>query len=116
MSSASKKPAPGSSGPSKQATGAAPTAPGALDTFKFKHPPEEADALALDLIPASIMADFGDANWKTRLAALDEMSAWLDDDVVDIDAEVVVRFMAKKGWSEKNFQVRAHHLVHRFPF
>jgi hypothetical protein len=27
--------------------------------------------------------------------------------VQEVDAEVVVRALAKKGWSEKNFQVRA---------
>lgn len=52
------------------------------------------------------MTDLADANWKTRLAALDEMNAWLDGVVTDVDSEVVVRCLAKKGWAEKNFQVR----------
>jgi cytoskeleton-associated protein 5 len=52
------------------------------------------------------MTDLSDANWKTRLAALEEMSMWLEKEVEALDAEVVVRALAKKGWGEKNFQVR----------
>ena len=52
-----------------------------------------------------MMTDLADANWKTRLAALDEMTTWVDSEVEGLDAEVVVRALAKKGWAEKNFQV-----------
>ncbi|KAG7452548.1 microtubule associated protein [Guyanagaster necrorhizus] len=89
----------------KSAKPQAPSAPGALDTFKFKHTPEDAEALAADAIPSSLLSNLSDANWKTRLAALDEMSTWLDGVINDLDAEVLVRALAKKGWSEKNFQV-----------
>lgn len=51
------------------------------------------------------MTDLGDANWKTRLAALEEMTGWIEQEIQNIDAEVVVRALAKKGWNEKNFQV-----------
>ncbi|KAF9053641.1 ARM repeat-containing protein, partial [Hymenopellis radicata] len=97
-------PAAVSSKPSKPA---APSAPGALDTFKYKHTPEDAEALAADLIPSSILTDFADANWKTRIAALDELAPWVDGVIDELDAEVLVRALAKKGWSEKNFQVSA---------
>ncbi|KAJ4487992.1 microtubule associated protein [Lentinula aciculospora] len=100
---APKKPLPASS--NKPAKPTAPAAPGALDTFKYKHTPEDAEALAADLIPASILTDLGDANWKARLAAIDEMSAWLDGVIADVDSEVIIRSLAKKGWAEKNFQV-----------
>jgi len=73
---------------------------------KYKHTPEDADALAADLIPSNLSADLGNANWKTRLAAVEEMTTWLESVVEQVDAEVVVRFIAKKGWNEKNFQVR----------
>lgn len=89
---------------SKPSKGAAPPAPGALDTFKYKHTPEDAEALAADLIPSNIMTDLGDANWKTRLAALEEMTGWVEGAVEELDAEVIVRALAKKGWTEKNFQ------------
>ncbi|KAI9566458.1 armadillo-type protein [Boletus coccyginus] len=84
-----------------------PAAPGALDTFKYKHTPDDAEALAASLIPEPVMEGLGDANWKTRLAACEEMTTWLDGVVQDVDAEVVVRAIAKKGWTEKNFQVSA---------
>ncbi|KAJ3826276.1 microtubule associated protein [Lentinula raphanica] len=92
---------------SKPAKSAAPAAPGALDTFKYRHTPEDAETLAADLIPATILTDLGDANWKTRLAALDEMSTWLDSVIEEVDSEVIIRSLAKKGWAEKNFQVSA---------
>jgi cytoskeleton-associated protein 5 len=35
------------------------------------------------------------------------MTAWLEGGIVDsVESELVVRFLAKKGWSDKNFQVR----------
>jgi cytoskeleton-associated protein 5 len=67
--------------------------------------PEEAEELAASLIPPHIMTDLGDANWKTRLAALEEMGEWVNGVIEEVDAEVVVRLLAKKGWAEKNFQV-----------
>lgn len=78
----------------------------ATDTFKFRFTPEDAEERIVDLIPAQIREGLGDANWKTRLAALDEMIAWLEDGIVEeVESELVVRFLAKKGWNEKNFQV-----------
>jgi cytoskeleton-associated protein 5 len=92
---------------SKPAKGGAPAQQDALDTFKYKHTPEDAEALASELIPANFIIDLGDANWKTRLAALEEMTTWVEDIVEGLDAEVVVRALGKKGWGEKNFQVSA---------
>ncbi|KAF8654073.1 hypothetical protein AX16_003606 [Volvariella volvacea WC 439] len=99
-----KKPLAGTAPPTKSKSAAA-APPGTLDTFKYKHTPEDAEALAADLIPSSIISDFGDSNWKTRLAALEEMTTWLEGVVETVEAEVIVRALAKKGWSEKNFQV-----------
>ncbi|KAG1905687.1 armadillo-type protein [Suillus fuscotomentosus] len=91
----------------KPSKSAAPAAPGTLDGFKYKHTPEDAEGLAAELIPAAIMEGLGDANWKARLAACEEMQTWIEGVVEDVDAEVVIRAIAKKGWSEKNFQVSA---------
>ena len=74
-----------------------------LDSFKYKHTAEDAENLALELIPAKIAADFIDSNWKTRLAALEEMASWVEQEVEHLDAEIIVRFVAKKGWTEKKF-------------
>jgi cytoskeleton-associated protein 5 len=76
-----------------------------LDAFKYKHTPEDAEAKAADLIPSQIMTDLGDSNWKTRLAALEEMVNWIEGQVDTLDAEVIIRAVAKKGWADKNFQV-----------
>ena len=92
---------------SKPAKGGVPASPGALDTFKYKHTPEDAEALAMELIPSNFITDLGDSNWKTRLAALEEMTTWVESVVEELDAEVVVRALGKKGWGEKNFQVSA---------
>ncbi|KAL0071435.1 hypothetical protein AAF712_001292 [Marasmius tenuissimus] len=100
-------PAAAAAAAAKPSKAAPPAAPGALDTFKYRHTPEDADGLAADLIPSNILTDLGDANWKTRLAALDEMNTWLEGVVEGVDAEVVIRALAKKGWAEKNFQVSA---------
>ncbi|KAF8582676.1 microtubule associated protein [Ramaria rubella] len=107
---AAKKPAPTSASTAAKPSSSKPTAPappGALDTFKYRHTPEDAEALAADLIPGDVATDFGDANWKVRLAALEAMREWLEGVVGEVDCEVVVRFIARKGWNEKNFQVSA---------
>ena len=91
--------------PSKPSKSNASAGPGTLDTFKYKHTPEDAENIAAEILPSSILADLSDANWKTRLASLDEMSSWLETVLETLDAEVVVRALAKKGWGEKNFQV-----------
>ncbi|KAH8117420.1 microtubule associated protein [Phellopilus nigrolimitatus] len=90
---------------SKPSKSAAPVASGALDTFKFKHNPEDAEALATELIPTQIATDFADTNWKVRLAALEEMTTWVEGSAEEVDSEVITRFLIKRGSSEKNFQV-----------
>ncbi|CDO70805.1 hypothetical protein BN946_scf184798.g121 [Trametes cinnabarina] len=107
---AARKPAPAAAAAaaaaaSKPAKGTAAPAPGALDTVKFKHTPEDAEALAVEVIPAKFATDLGDPNWKVRLAALEEMTTWIEGAATELDPEVVVRFLAKRGWNEKNFQV-----------
>ena len=92
---------------SSKPTKGGPAPPGALDTVKYKHTPEDAEALAAEVIPSNFITDLGDANWKTRLAALEEMTTWVESMVEELDAEVVVRALGKKGWGEKNFQVSA---------
>ncbi|CAE6421007.1 unnamed protein product, partial [Rhizoctonia solani] len=84
--------------------------PAATDTFKYKFTPEDADARSSELVPAQIQTDLADAQWKARLAALEEMSTWLDGELNGdaIESEVLFRFLGKKpGWNEKNFQVSA---------
>lgn len=56
------------------------------------------------MIPENFAAGLSDANWKIRLATLEEMHGWVEGSVDDMDSEMMVRFLGKKGWSEKNFQ------------
>ncbi|KAG5643475.1 hypothetical protein DXG03_000863 [Asterophora parasitica] len=96
---------PVATAPSKSSKPAPSAGPGALDTFKYKHTPDDAEALATENLPSSIMTDLGDTNWKTRLAALDVLTTWVESEIDTLDAEVLVRTLAKKCWGEKNFQV-----------
>ncbi|KAG8719475.1 Microtubule-associated protein, microtubule dynamics during spindle orientation [Ceratobasidium sp. 394] len=103
-----KKLPPAVAAVSNKAAKAAPAV--ATDTFKYKFTPEDADALAADLVPAQMQADLGDSAWKVRLAALEEMATWLDEQLNGdgLESEVLIRFLGKKpGWAEKNFQVSA---------
>ncbi|KAI0695900.1 ARM repeat-containing protein [Cytidiella melzeri] len=102
-----KKLPPAAAAASKPAKAGAAIPSGTLDSFKYKHTPEDADALAAEIIPEGYAAGLSDSNWKTRLATLEEMSGWVESSAGDLDSEVVVRFLAKKGWNEKNFQVSA---------
>ena len=95
---APKKLPPAAAAASKHAKGGAAPAPGGLDTFKYKHTPEDAEALAAELIPAKFVTELGDSAWKVRLAALEEMTTWVEGCVQDLDSEVVVRFLGKKGF------------------
>jgi cytoskeleton-associated protein 5 len=106
VSLSAKKQPPPAAAALKPAKGGTPASPSALNTFKYKHAPEDAEALAAELIPSNLITDLGDANWKTRLAALEEMTTWVEGIVEELDAEVV-RALGKKGWGEKNFQVSA---------
>ncbi|PPQ78088.1 hypothetical protein CVT25_015622 [Psilocybe cyanescens] len=105
--SAPKKPAPASTTSKSATKPGVQVAAGSLDTVKYKHSPEDAEALAADLLSAQILTDLADANWKTRLAALEELTGWIESEIQTLDAEVVVRALAKKCWNEKNFQVSA---------
>lgn len=102
----SKKVPPAVAAASGKAAKAAP--PASTDTFKYKFTPEDADALAADMVPAQMQTDLADAQWKIRLAALDEVTTWLDGELNGdgLECEVLIRFLGKKpGWGEKNFQV-----------
>ncbi|KAF7322950.1 Microtubule associated protein [Mycena chlorophos] len=98
-----KKAPPAAAG--KPSKGAPAPAAGGLDTFKYKHTPEDAEALAAETIPANILTDLADSKWKTRLTALEEMTTWIEGVIDEVDAEVIVRALGKKGWSDSNFQV-----------
>ena len=104
---AAKKAPPAAAAAAAAASSKGAPAPGALDTFKYKHTPEVAEELAVEMIPSNIANDLADSAWKVRLAAAEEMFSWLDGGEVEtVDSEVLSRFLSKRVWGDKNFQVR----------
>ncbi|KAL8281038.1 hypothetical protein RQP46_006717 [Phenoliferia psychrophenolica] len=100
---AAKKPPPAA--PSGKAPPPSKSAPS--EPLKYKFSQEDAESRAEELLPAAIVAELGDANWKVRLAAIEALHSWLGtDESATVEAEVIVRFLSKKpGWKESNFQV-----------
>nr|XP_019044957.1 microtubule Associated protein [Kwoniella bestiolae CBS 10118]OCF23887.1 microtubule Associated protein [Kwoniella bestiolae CBS 10118] len=102
---AAKPPAAASSskaGPSKTLA----TSPS--EPVKYRYSPEEAAAIASDVIPADYHVKLADGAWKVRLEAAEEMVKWVgeEDGAGKVDCEVMMRFLGKTpGWGEKNFQV-----------
>ncbi|CAG8557067.1 17160_t:CDS:10, partial [Dentiscutata erythropus] len=90
------------SAPSKKGTKAKEEEP-----LKYKFSNEETESRFADMVPEEQTADMGDKNWKLRLAAIENLYNTLNEmDPSNIEAELVVRFLAKKpGWKESNFQV-----------
>lgn len=71
------------------------------------YSPEEIDEMATQLLPAEVITGLVDSNWKTRLAAVTQLSdvvkTW---DSTEVPAQVIVRTLAKKpGFKDTNFQV-----------
>ena len=89
------------SGAPKAAPRTAPKA-AAREETRSRFAPEEADALARDLIPPRIQEQLASPQWKERLEGAQALTAWLDD----ADADVLAHFLAQRpGWRESNFQV-----------
>lgn len=85
----------------------APTA-GATEPVKFRFGQEDAEARAAELVPTHIAEELSNSVWKERLAGMGKFNDWLKLEVVTIESELVVRFLARKpGWKESNFQVMA---------
>lgn len=103
-----KKPAP-----SRPAPAAAPAASSsrASEPLRYKHSQEAAESLidSGDVIPAELVAQLNDSNWKQRLEGMEKLSEWAKLDGRDADSEVVVRYLVgkKPGPKESNFQVRS---------
>ncbi|CAG8507139.1 14043_t:CDS:10, partial [Dentiscutata heterogama] len=77
------------------------------EPLKYKFSNEETESRFAELVPEEQTTEMGDKNWKLRLAAIENLYNTLNEmDPSNIEAELVVRFLAKKpGWKESNFQV-----------
>lgn len=101
--SAAKKPT------AKPAAAAAPPPKAAAvpsEPLRYRMSQEEADLRAPEILPAEIYDGLGNSNWKTRLAAVEGLHAWLEGEGSETEAELIARTLSKKpGWKESNFQV-----------
>ncbi|XP_046898136.1 cytoskeleton-associated protein 5-like isoform X2 [Hypomesus transpacificus] len=68
---------------------------------------EECEELATAVLPASCVQLLGSANWKERLASMEEyLQAVEQMDSSQMPCQALVRMLARKpGWKETNFQV-----------
>ncbi|XP_071559595.1 protein mini spindles-like isoform X2 [Temnothorax nylanderi] len=71
------------------------------------YSPEEIEEMAAQFLPAEVITGLGDGNWKTRLAAVTQLSDTVKTmDSAEVSAQVIVRTLAKKpGFKDTNFQV-----------
>ncbi|XP_020296342.1 protein mini spindles isoform X2 [Pseudomyrmex gracilis] len=88
------------------------------------YSPEEIDEMATQLLPAEVIAGLADSNWKTRLAAVIQLSDVIKTmDTAEVSVQVIVRILAKKpGFKDTNFQVLklrieiVKYLAENYPF
>lgn len=72
------------------------------------YSPEEIEEMAAELLPAEVITGLVDSNWKTRLAAVTQLSDTVKTmDSAEVPTQVIVRTLAKKpGFKDTNFQVK----------
>uniref|UniRef100_A0A8B9JIZ9 Cytoskeleton associated protein 5 n=1 Tax=Astyanax mexicanus TaxID=7994 RepID=A0A8B9JIZ9_ASTMX len=109
------KKAPAPSAPGKKGKPAAPkgAAPAKAkktenkDVAEAELSPEVCEERAGAVLPASCMQTLDSANWKERLAAMEEFHKAAEQmDSKEMPCQALVRMLAKKpGWKETNFQV-----------
>ncbi|XP_040894038.1 cytoskeleton-associated protein 5 isoform X2 [Toxotes jaculatrix] len=68
---------------------------------------EACEELAARVLPASCLQQLDSANWKERLASMEEFQRAVESmDKGEMPCQALVRMLAKKpGWKETNFQV-----------
>ncbi|KAJ0029546.1 hypothetical protein NQD34_004543 [Periophthalmus magnuspinnatus] len=68
---------------------------------------EACEDLARGVLPASCLQQLDSANWKERLASMEDFQRAVETmDKADMPCQALVRMLAKKpGWKETNFQV-----------
>uniref|UniRef100_A0A672ZHT1 TOG domain-containing protein n=1 Tax=Sphaeramia orbicularis TaxID=375764 RepID=A0A672ZHT1_9TELE len=102
-----------SAGPSKKgkpasaAGGKAKKASDSKEVAESELSPEVCEDLAAGVLPASCLQQLDSANWKERLASMEEFQKAVETmDQTQMPCQALVRMLAKKpGWKETNFQV-----------
>ncbi|XP_030282809.1 cytoskeleton-associated protein 5 isoform X2 [Sparus aurata] len=108
--SAASKP---SAGPSKKgkptsaAGGKSKKNPDSKEITESELSAEVSEELAAGVLPASCIQQLDSANWKERLASMEEFQRAVETmDTAVMPCQALVRMLAKKpGWKETNFQV-----------
>ncbi|TNN00103.1 hypothetical protein fugu_011349 [Takifugu bimaculatus] len=108
--SASSKP---SAGPAKKSKAASASAgkpkkgSDSKETTEAELAPEVCEELAAAVLPASCLQQLDSANWKERLASMEEFQKAVETmDAGAMPCQALVKMLAKKpGWKETNFQV-----------
>ncbi|KAL2093484.1 hypothetical protein ACEWY4_010796 [Coilia grayii] len=113
------EPPPKPSGPPKKAPAAKKSKPAAAPSGKSKKVPESKEVVETELslevceeksaavLPATCMQQLDSANWKERLASMEEFQRAVEQmDRGEMPCQALVRMLAKKpGFKETNFQV-----------
>uniref|UniRef100_A0A668A4N8 Cytoskeleton associated protein 5 n=1 Tax=Myripristis murdjan TaxID=586833 RepID=A0A668A4N8_9TELE len=94
------KPASAPSGKSKKT-------PDNKETLESELALEVCEERAAAVLPASCLQQLDSANWKERLASMEEFQRAVETmDKAEMPCQALVRMLAKKpGWKETNFQV-----------
>ncbi|KAM3609135.1 uncharacterized protein V6R79_010019 [Siganus canaliculatus] len=87
--------------------GKAKKAPDSKELTENELSPEVCEDLAAGVLPASCLQQLDSANWKERLASMEEFQRAVESmDKAVMPCQALVRMLAKKpGWKETNFQV-----------
>ncbi|KAM9352297.1 cytoskeleton-associated protein 5 [Symphorus nematophorus] len=107
---AASKPSAGPSKKGKPASAAGGKSKKALESKDLTESELSAEAceeLAASVLPASCLQQLDSANWKERLASMEEFQRAVETmDKTVMPCQALVRMLAKKpGWKETNFQV-----------
>lgn len=109
-SASSSKPTAGASKKGKPASAAGGKSKKAADSKEFTESelsPDVCEDLAAGVLPALCLQQLDSANWKERLASMEEFQRAVETmDKAQMPCQALVRMLAKKpGWKETNFQV-----------
>ncbi|XP_058500343.1 cytoskeleton-associated protein 5 isoform X2 [Solea solea] len=99
-----------SSGPPKKgkaASAGGKKTPDNKEVIENQLSTEVCEELAAGVLPASCLQQLDSANWKERLASMEEFQKAVETmEKADMPCQALVRMLAKKpGWKETNFQV-----------
>uniref|UniRef100_A0AAY4C450 TOG domain-containing protein n=1 Tax=Denticeps clupeoides TaxID=299321 RepID=A0AAY4C450_9TELE len=80
---------------------------GSKEAIESELSPEVCEERAAAVLPASCMQLLDSANWKERLASMEEFHKAIEQmEQSEVPCQALVRMLAKKpGWKETNFQV-----------